>query len=62
MSDQDYEQERHDGGSDAGPSATDPADDMSVKIAQLKKLTELKTQGVLTDAEFEAEKRKLLES
>ncbi|MFI1159148.1 SHOCT domain-containing protein [Streptomyces sioyaensis] len=63
MSDQDYEQERQGGGSDAGPPATDPPDDdMSIKISQLKKLTELKAQGALTDAEFEAEKRKLLES
>ncbi|MBM4795739.1 SHOCT domain-containing protein [Streptomyces sioyaensis] len=62
VSDQDYEQERQGGEADAGPPATDPPDDMSIKIAQLKKLTELKDQGVLTDAEFQAEKRKLLES
>ncbi|SOE16007.1 Short C-terminal domain-containing protein [Streptomyces sp. 2323.1] len=62
VSDQDYEQERQGGGNDAGPPDTDPPDDMSLKIAQLKKLTELKAQGALTDAEFEAEKRKLLES
>jgi hypothetical protein len=30
------------------------------RIAQLKELGELKTQGVLTEAEFEAEKAKIL--
>jgi hypothetical protein len=31
-----------------------------VKIAQLKELAELKAAGVLTDAEFEAQKAKIL--
>jgi hypothetical protein len=31
-------------------------------VAQLKELAELKTQGVLTDAEFEAQKAKILAS
>ena len=31
-------------------------------LAQLKDLAELKTQGVLTDAEFEAQKAKILNS
>jgi hypothetical protein len=40
-----------------------PADDgMDAKLAQLQKLAELKAQGVLTDAEFEAQKRQLLGS
>ena len=30
-----------------------PADDMDAKLAQLKQLGELKTQGVLSEAEFE---------
>jgi hypothetical protein len=34
---------------------------MDAKLAQLKSLGELKTQGVLTDAEFEEQKRRLLD-
>jgi len=41
----------------AEPAA--PADD---KFAQLQKLGELKTSGILTDAEFDAEKAKILAS
>jgi hypothetical protein len=42
-------------------AAPPPADDtMSDKLAQLKQLGELKTQGVLTDAEFEEQKRRIL--
>jgi Short C-terminal domain len=33
---------------------------MDDRIGQLKQLAELKAQGVLTDAEFEAQKRQLL--
>ena len=49
------------------PRAATPApppasleDDMSDKIDQLKQLGDLKAQGVLTDEEFEAQKRKIL--
>ncbi|MFF5183919.1 SHOCT domain-containing protein [Streptomyces sp. NPDC000345] len=42
------------------PQTTPLADDMSSKIDQLKQLGELKSQGVLTDAEFEEQKRRLL--
>jgi putative oligomerization/nucleic acid binding protein len=38
------------------------ASDMTSKIEQLKQLGELKTQGILTEAEFEDQKRKLLGS
>lgn len=41
-------------------AAEDPGDAMSQKLAQLKDLGELKSQGVLTDAEFEAQKRRIL--
>lgn len=37
-----------------------PADDMSGRIDQLKQLGELKAQGVLTEAEFEEQKRRIL--
>ena len=45
----------------AAPPAP-PVPDMTSKIEQLKQLGELKTQGVLTDAEFEEQKRRILES
>jgi hypothetical protein len=37
-----------------------PADDMSATIEQLRQLAELRTQGVLTDAEFEQQKARVL--
>jgi hypothetical protein len=40
--------------------AAPAADDMTNKIDQLKQLGELKAQGVLTEAEFEEQKRRLL--
>jgi len=43
----------------AQPAAAQPAN-MDTKIAQLKELAELKAQGVLTDAEFEAQKARIL--
>jgi hypothetical protein len=43
----------------APPPAPAPARD---PIAQLKDLAELKSQGVLTEAEFEAQKAKILAS
>jgi Short C-terminal domain len=44
------------------PAAAAPAQgsDMDSKLAQLKDLGELKAQGVLTDAEFEVQKDKIL--
>ncbi|WP_328477613.1 SHOCT domain-containing protein [Streptomyces sp. NBC_00377] len=45
--------------SGAPPGATA---DMSDKIDQLKRLGELKAQGVLTEAEFDEQKRRILES
>ena len=39
------------------PNAGDPMED---KLGQLKQLGELKDSGVLTDAEFEAQKAKIL--
>jgi Short C-terminal domain len=35
-------------------------DDMNIKLAQLQRLGSLKAQGVLTDAEFENQKRQIL--
>jgi Short C-terminal domain len=39
-----------------------PPDDTSTKLAQLKELGELKAQGILTGAEFEQQKARILGS
>ncbi|MFF1904433.1 SHOCT domain-containing protein [Kitasatospora sp. NPDC058218] len=44
----------------AAPAAA--PDDMAARLDQLKQLGELKNQGVLTDAEFAAQKARLLGS
>jgi hypothetical protein len=41
------------------PAAAPPARD---QVAQLKDLADLKSQGILTDAEFDAQKAKILAS
>ena len=49
---------------DVAPPAPAPAqpaaDDMTRRIDQLKQLGDLKAQGVLTEEEFEAQKRRIL--
>lgn len=46
---------------EAPPAAAAPqGGDMDDKLAQLKQLGDLKTAGVLTDAEFEVQKDKIL--
>jgi hypothetical protein len=42
------------------PPAAPPASDTDAKLEQLTKLGELKAQGILTDAEFEAQKAAIL--
>ena len=42
------------------PAAPAAAVDMDTKLAQLKELGELKAQGILDDAEFEAQKDRIL--
>ena len=44
------------------PPAAPPAPDMDTKLAQLKDLAALRDQGVLTDAEFEQQKNRILSS
>jgi Short C-terminal domain/Domain of unknwon function (DUF3824) len=44
----------------AAPPAAPPADPTADRLEQLKTLGELKQSGVLTDAEFEAQKAKIL--
>lgn len=46
----------------AAAAPTAPADETSNRLAQLKQLGELKSQGVLSEAEFEAQKAKILGS
>jgi hypothetical protein len=54
---QQYEQQPH----YAAPApAAPPPDPTTARIEQLQKLGELRTQGVLTDAEFEAQKARIL--
>ena len=43
-------------------AAPPPAADMDAKLAQLKELGALKEQGVLSDAEFELQKSRILAS
>jgi len=48
---------------EAPPSQTAPATEAAPdKLTQLKTLGELRVSGVLTDAEFEAEKQRILRS
>ncbi|MDT9687317.1 SHOCT domain-containing protein [Streptomyces sp. P9(2023)] len=48
------------GYSAAAPAAPAAAPSMDAKIAQLKELGQLKEQGVLTEAEFELQKSRIL--
>lgn len=60
---QDYGPQQYQQSYQQQPPAPAPApsgDDMGTKIEQLKQLGELKAQGVLTESEFEAQKRALL--
>jgi hypothetical protein len=42
------------------PPPASPADDMQDRLSQLKDLAQLKEQGVLTEAEFAEQKRRIL--
>lgn len=55
--DQQYQQQQYQQPAYAAPAAA-PAPD--IPIEQLQRLAELRDQGILTDAEFEAQKAKLL--
>jgi hypothetical protein len=44
----------------SAPPPPPPEDPMDVRIEQLSKLGELKSQGILTEEEFQAQKAKLL--
>jgi membrane protease subunit (stomatin/prohibitin family) len=53
--DQQYQQAQY-----AQPQYQQPAPAATDTVSQLKELAELKSQGILTDAEFEAQKAKIL--
>ena len=55
-----YQQQAYEQTYDAPPPA--PAHDMETRLAQLQQLGELKSQGVLSQEEFEAQKRRILGS
>jgi hypothetical protein len=57
--DQNAQQQQYAPPPQAPPAAAEPARDT---VAQLKDLAELKAQGILTDAEFDAQKAKILAS
>jgi hypothetical protein len=46
----------------APPPAAPAGDDMDAKLAQLRELAGLRDQGVLTPAEFDAQKARILSS
>lgn len=46
----------------AAPTSLAPEDEMSNKIAQLKDLGDLRSQRVLSESEFEAQKARILAS
>jgi Short C-terminal domain len=54
---QEYEAQQQQAPAPAAPAPAPAQDD---KIAQLKQLADLKTQGILTDEEFASEKAKIL--
>ena len=58
---QSYEEQAYQQQAYAAPPPA-PADDMDTKIAQLKELGELKSQGVLSEEEFAAQKQRILGS
>jgi Short C-terminal domain len=55
-----YQQQQPVYAAPAAPAA--PPSDMDSKLAQLKELGQLKEQGLLTDAEFQAQKSAILNS
>ena len=55
-----YEEQQQQQAYAVPPPAAAPADDMDAKLEQLRQLGELKSQGVLSEAEFEAQKQRIL--
>ncbi|MFL6295921.1 MAG: SHOCT domain-containing protein [Actinomycetes bacterium] len=59
---QSYEEQPYQQQQDYAAPPPAPADDMDTKLAQLKELGELKSQGVLSEEEFAAQKQRILGS
>jgi Short C-terminal domain len=59
---QSYEEQPYQQEQAYAPPPPAPADDMDTKLAQLKELGELKSQGVLSEEEFAAQKQRILGS
>jgi Short C-terminal domain len=53
-------QEQQQADQQQAPPPAAPEDDMSAKLDQLKQLGDLKAQGVISEAEFEEQKRRIL--
>jgi hypothetical protein len=56
--DQQYPQQQY--AAQPAPAQAAPAPPAKDTVTQLKELAELKSQGILTDAEFDAQKAKIL--
>jgi Short C-terminal domain len=59
---QSYEQQSYEQQAPAYQAPAPPADDMDAKLEQLRQLGELKSQGVLSEEEFFAQKQRILGS
>ncbi|WP_406442467.1 SHOCT domain-containing protein [Streptomyces sp. NBC_00631] len=57
---QDYDQQQQAAPAGPPPAAQPVADEMTVKMDQLKQLADLKAQGVLTEEEFAEQKQRIL--
>jgi hypothetical protein len=57
-----YEQQAYEQQPQAYQAPAPPADDMDAKLEQLRQLGELKSQGVLSEEEFFAQKQRILGS
>jgi hypothetical protein len=57
-----YQQQAYQQQAPAYQAPTPPADDMDAKLEQLRQLGELKSQGVLSEEEFFAQKQRILGS
>ena len=55
-----YQQQQQAAPPQAAPPPAPPEDDMTAKLDQLKQLGDLKSQGVISEAEFEEQKARIL--
>jgi Short C-terminal domain len=55
-----YQEQQQQQDDQQAPPPAAPQDDMSAKLDQLKQLGDLKAQGVISEDEFEEQKRRIL--